>query len=79
MNQVEAGSMGCLLLVNNIKVSPLGAAAGVAVCWPVLGEAAGGNHRSFHQSLQYPPPNIWLHKSGHGRQGATLDILTLSI
>lgn len=46
----------------------LGAAAGVALCWPIPWEAAGWNNRSIYPSLQHPPPDPQLHKSGHGRQ-----------
>lgn len=75
INKDEVCSKSCLLIVAKCRVSLAGAAAGVAICGPVLGEAAGGNHHSDHPGLKHPPPNTCLHKSGHGRQGAAPEIL----
>lgn len=36
-------------------------AAGLALCWPVSGEAAGRNHRSCHPSFQHPSADPQLH------------------
>lgn len=38
-----------------------GAAAGLALCWTVPGEAPGGIHRPVNQSLQFPPADTQLH------------------
>lgn len=57
----------------------LGAAAGVALCWPVPREAACGNHCSIYQSFKQPPPDPQLHKSGHGNQGDAIDSYSMTL
>lgn len=62
-----------------LLLSISGAAAGLALCWTVPWEAADGIHCTVHQSLQFPPPDTQLHKSGHGRQGAAIDSLLVHV
>lgn len=44
--------------------------ASLALHRPVSGEAAGGDHRSYHPGLQHPPADSQLHQGQHWRQGA---------
>lgn len=58
-----------LFLKSRSIISPADHPAGLAVHRPVSGEAAGGDHRSYHQGLQHSPADPQLHQGGHRRQG----------
>ena len=56
-------------ILNGCSLCHIDPATGLALCWPVFGEASGGNHCSCHSHFQHSSADAQLYQSQLRRQG----------